>query len=176
MRLVTLCVLSAVLLAGCTAPQDASSGEGLNPGDILGGGGSDAVTDDGLALSFQQVERFAVETEPVTLQLELENVGQGTARDIRAQLFGAFSSGAADIGTLQGIDRAAGQPGGSTLHEWEQEAPDVSEGETETMEAGVKVAYGYGTTATIPVTLVSESFVQGRSTVSAANTAGPVAI
>lgn len=112
----------------------------------------------------------------MTLQLQLENRGQGTARDITAQLFGEFSSDKVNLGTLEGIDAAAGQPGGSRIHEWEKDAPDVPEGKTETREVGVKVTYRYDTRATLPLPLSPDSFVRSQSPVAVSNTAAPVQI
>lgn len=166
MRRLAIAVLFAVMLSGCTAL----------PGGLLGGGdqGPDAQ---GLSISLQQLESFSLEGEEVTLQLRAENVGQGTAQDIRAQIFGAFSSDSTNLGALQGIDRAAGQSGESLIHEWSRTTSgDVAEGETETLETGVKVTYDYDTRAVIPVQLDPESFVTSTSTVSVGNTAAPVQV
>ncbi|MFB6294248.1 MAG: hypothetical protein ABEI97_00665, partial [Candidatus Nanohaloarchaea archaeon] len=167
MRWWTLSILAALLLTGCTAlPGGNGEQAEEGPGDTAG-----------LELSFQQLESFALAGQTTTLQLTAENVGQSDATGVQAQLFGQFSSGTASLGTLDAADRAAGQPGGSTVHEWTVDVPaDVPTGETETLTADVRVTYGYTTTATVPVTLSSKAFARSRSPVTVDSTAAPVRI
>ncbi len=164
MRLRMSALAAVVLLAGCTALPGAT-------GDT--GDGVQATA--GLDLSFQQLGSFALETEDAQLQLTVENVGQSEAESVSAQIFGAsWISGSHSFGSLQGIDRAAGQPGDTGITQWELEPPNVDVGTTETFDATAQVSYVYTTVAIIPVALSPEGFAESQSTVTTSNTAGPV--
>ncbi|MDY6766024.1 MAG: hypothetical protein SVW77_01540 [Candidatus Nanohaloarchaea archaeon] len=155
-----------LLLAGCTAVPDAVPGAG-------GGEGSPA---EGLSISFQQLGSYAEETGTATLQLRVENQGQGAARNINADLFGpGFVSGTASIDQLQGVDRAAGQSGETAIREWTLSSlPDLDPGRRRTYSAHVRVRYDYTTTATLPVTLSQESYAPENTSVRVSNIAAPV--
>ncbi len=168
MRTLTLLFFTTLLLAGCTSA----------PGQVDGlfGGGEDEVPEtDGLSLSFEQLGTFALETEEVTLELSVENVGQADAESIEAQVFGpSWISGSRSIGTLQGVDRAAGQAGESAVAEWSLSPPDVDTDTSQEYDATAQVTYVYETTATISAALSPEGFTTSQSTVEAGMTDGPV--
>lgn len=161
-------LVAAILLAGCT---------GLPGG--AGGNGEDATATQGLELSLQQLETFALETGSVTLQMEAENVGQATADGITATLSGpSYLAGSqASLDSLEGADVAAGQSGDSTLTEWTfSDLPDVSQGEERVDDVEASVTYGYSTEGSIPVTLSEKAFVESSSEVAVEHTAGPLAV
>lgn len=168
MRASTVLLLVAIGLAGCT---------GTGTADGLLGGQSEDTGATALTYSFKQLETFSLETEDIALELEAENVGQADAEDVTAELFGrSWITGSRSIGTLEGVDRAAGQSGGTGVARWQLSPPDVDDGQAETFDATARVTYIYETTATMSVELSPDGFVTSQSEVSAETTDAPVKI
>lgn len=164
MRRLPLAFLLAALITGCTAA----------PG--IDGGSEQEQQAQGLALTFEQLGTFTTETSPAELQLTVENVGQETAENVKATIYGAsWISGSHTFNSpLDGVDQAAGQPGDTAITQWQLSPPDVDAGRQETFDATAQVSYDYTTSATIPVRLSPEGFVNQQSVASAATTAAPV--
>ncbi|MCJ7478679.1 MAG: hypothetical protein MUP63_00685 [Candidatus Nanohaloarchaeota archaeon QJJ-7] len=164
-------IIISISLAGCTSipGQDDTSEEPQRSFEF--------TPKDGLTVSFSSLKSRYQNGEQMILEAEIENTGQATAENIEAQLFGAsFISGNEYVGTLQGVDRAAEQPGERALPEWTPtaDASLVSGGER-SFDAGVEVSYKYSTTVAAPFTIVPrEDFNGGNSEVSADNSASPV--
>lgn len=157
-------LVAVVLLAGCTALPGGTAGEGDQIQQTAG-----------LELSFEQLGSFALETEQAQLELTVENVGQSEAEKVSAQIFGAsWISGSHSFGTLQGIDKAAGQPGGTAITQWTLDTPNVDTGTTDTFDATAKVTYIYTTEAIIPTALSPEGFSDAKTAPDVTTTAGPV--
>ncbi len=168
-------LLVAVLLAGC-----------------VGGGETEPVNDtetvsvtqtEGLSMDFYPYDRVFAEGNPVILELNLENTGEGRAENIETALFGAgFVAGqppayAGDT-RLRGVNLDENRAGADTVVGWEIDNPvSLSQGVRETYTAGVRVSYDYQTTADASLTLVSEQNFDGDDApVTTSTTAGPLGV
>jgi len=106
--------------------------------------------------------------EPVTLSLEVENVGGTTAKYIIAKLFGGNSGwGGNDASNTPkalgaGTDTSLIPPlietnkaGGFSRKIWSITAPDLPQGLAQSFDIGVRIRYDYTTTSITPVDVIS---------------------
>ncbi len=167
-------VVVAVGLAGCTALPDTGSGDDEVETTYR------ITEDDGLTVSFQSVQRKYFEDGQLVFDFSAQNTGQSDAENVKARLFGASFLAGNDLQLsntqLDGVDRAAQQPGGVATATYRQDNPvDLRQGDVNPYPAGVRVMYDYSTTASAAFRVVPRGDFSGQSElVTTTNTAAPV--
>lgn len=181
-------LVTVVAISGCTAPRPPSNGSGSGSGSS---GGFEVTPSDGLSLSFSAPQNPYNEDDPIILELQMENTGEAEATwgNGFVRTFGAsfiIDNGGPCTGNqnpadgsltpLSPVVTGAQQAGGQVTVVWRcDNTVDLAEGEHDTFPAGVEVQYGYGTTVTAPITLISDAeYDSSGGQVQTENSAAPV--
>lgn len=167
-------LVAALAVAGCTALPTGGDQDDDEPDFRI-------TQNDGLSLSFQSLSANYLEDSQIVLELTLQNTGQHLAENIQTELYGAsfligLSPDRSPSSSLQGVDRAAQQPGQTTSALWRTSNPvNLDQGDTQSYPAGVRVLYDYSTTASASFRVVPREGFEGSSTkITTDNTAAPV--
>ena len=148
-------VLVVVALSGCIGQE---AGRGAATGVIIKSFGPDMS------------EVFS--SDPVTFTLSVENVGGEDATDVEAKLFGLGTDWTGDdwvnigsrtkyIGFLERSQPEYKAPGGFGDAQWDVEAP-VGLKVDNTYSAGVRLYYGYSTTALANIKIYSNDYLRSN--------------
>ncbi|MFH1364870.1 MAG: hypothetical protein ABIH52_04435 [Candidatus Aenigmatarchaeota archaeon] len=171
MFLFLLPVLLTVFVSGCTQG---------------GGTGGNGVVINAFAPDFPQLHS----NEKVSLQLEVQNMGDMKATNVEAELtginpneWGTFDENPT-LGDLIAADRESGVQGATRNYYWnELRAPDLVKGTQFTYTPQARVSYDYTTIAQKPITIVDQDELrrimqQGQTLPSKSTTysAGPMVV
>ncbi|MDY6776776.1 MAG: hypothetical protein SVQ76_01560 [Candidatus Nanohaloarchaea archaeon] len=179
-----LMVVVALAVSGCTALPGGGGGEQQNQVSI--------TSDNGLSLNFRSLSSQYLTGDQVVLQLGVENTGQATATNVKADLTGAswltdeavsesgpLSQAGQNGASLEGVDKATGTAGQSTSITWSIDTSKINfglpQGASDNFRAISEVHYNYETNARASFTAKPRRDIQGQGTsVKTTNTAGPV--
>ncbi|MFB6209157.1 MAG: hypothetical protein ABEJ56_03385, partial [Candidatus Nanohaloarchaea archaeon] len=126
--------------------------------------------------------------QQVRLQMTLKNEGEATAKNVRARLFNVPFSGAnnwklagsrsVDFGSLEPANPEKNLPARPSTQSWSMNAPELDNGVTIPYQFISKIYYGYKTSGTTSITLISQERYRdkgsGASRPTLQNSAGPI--
>jgi hypothetical protein len=147
-----LMIITIVFLAGCIGQKEEKI-TGVATGVII--------------KSFAPDISEVFSGDPVTLSLSVENVGEEDAKDIRATLFGLGTDWGGESGQkpvadfLQKSQPQYKIPGGVGDVQWDVTSPSGLKVDN-TYTAGVRVVYGYKTTAIGTIKVYNSDYLRAR--------------